>query len=169
MKEFRVTIFMQIGVVSLLVMVTLAVIISAIIGTILSQCLASLTELETAMMTGIPIADDEAYSITSIRRNLSNLRWITYWTVGSALAVLCAGVFTMIWIAERTVSRQTREIQLREGELSALNNLIQRQQPFPPLAILEEFLWTPAETIRQGAKQMNLRPSGLVLPTYPTR
>ena len=146
MKEFTVTIFMQIGVVSLLVMVTLAVIISAIIGTLLSQCLASLTELETATMTGIAIADDEAYSIASIRRDLSNLRWKTYLTVGSALAVLCAGVFTIIWLGGRTISRQTQELELRVGELSALNNLIQRQlgleknqnqrqQPFRPLEI----------------------------------
>ena len=98
MKEFTVTIFMQIGVFSLLVMVTLAVVISAIIGTRLSQCLVMLTELDTAMMTGIAIAEDEAYSIASIRRDLSNLRWTTYLAVGSALAVLCAGVFTIIWL-----------------------------------------------------------------------
>ena len=158
-----VTIYMQIGIFSFLVMVTLAVIISAIIGTHLSHDLALLAEHDTAEINGMPIADHEPHSIASIRRDLSNLRWITYLTVGSALAVLCAGVFTIIWLGGRTISRQTQELELRVGELSALNNLIQRQvgqeenenqrqQPFPPLAILEKVLWTPDEAIRQKAR-----------------
>ena len=157
MKEFTVTIFMRICVCGLLVIVILGVIISAIIGTNLSQCLAMLTELDTALMTGIPIADQEAYSITSIRRDLSNLRWITYLTVGGALAVLCAGVFTIIWLGARTISHQTQELQLRVGELSALNKLIhrqlgleknhnQRQQPFPP-----DIFLTPITHITAGS------------------
>ena len=76
-KGIRISKLMQIGVFSLLVMVPLAVIISSIIVTHLNQCLALLTELDMAMITGIPIADHEAYSITSIRIELSKLRWIT--------------------------------------------------------------------------------------------
>ena len=127
MKEFTVTIFMQIGVFSLLAMATLAVVISAIIGTHLSHDLALLAEHDTAEINGVPIADHEPHSIASIRRGVSNLQWITYLTVGGALAVLCAGVFTIIWLGGRTISRQTQELELRVGELNALNNFIQRQ------------------------------------------
>ena len=126
-KGIRISKLMQIGVFSLLVMVPLAVIISSIIVTHLNQCLALLTEFDTAMINGIPIADHEAYSITSIRTELSKLRWITYLTVGSALAVSCCGFFTIIWLGVQTISRHTQERELRVRELRALNNMIQRQ------------------------------------------
>ena len=108
-------------------MVMLAVTISTIICTYLSRDLALLSELNTATMSGMAIADHEAYSIISIRSQISDLQWITYWTVGGALALLCAGVFTIIWFGARTIMHQNRELQLRVVELSALNNMVQRQ------------------------------------------
>lgn len=145
MREFTVSIYMQIGVFSLLLMVAIAVIISSIIVTHLNSEVALLTELDTAMMRGMPIADHEAYSIPSIRSHISNLRWITYLTVGGTLAVLSVGIITMIWLGARTISHQTQEIKSRVSELSALNNLMQqhlkveenqnqRQEPFTSFA-----------------------------------
>ena len=145
MREFTVSIYMQIGVFSLLLMVAIAVVITSIIGTHLNSDIALLTEHDAAMKSGMSIADHQAYSIPSIRSHISNLRWITYLTVGGTLAVLCVGIFTMIWLGARTISHQTQEIKSRVSELSALNNLMQqhlkveenqnqRQEPFTSFA-----------------------------------
>ena len=129
----------------MLVMVTIAAIISSVIGTHLNSEVALLTEYDAALKSGMYVADDEAYSILSIRSHISNLRWITYLTVGGTLAVLCVGIFTMIWLGARIISHQAQEIKSRVSELCALNNLMQqhlkleenqnqRQEPFTSFA-----------------------------------
>ena len=126
MREFRVTVPLQIGVLSLVRMVILAVTISGVIGARLNRNVGLLEVHGAAMRAGTEIKTSDPFSIPSLQRNVSDLRWITYITTAGSVVVLYIGFLAIIRRGWRTMREQRQELERRVRELTALNALFQR-------------------------------------------
>ena len=126
MRELTVTIYMQICVLTLLIMVILAVAISVIISTRLNDNIGLLEDHGAAMMAGTEIDPSDPFSIPSMQRNVSDLRWITYIATTGSFVVLYLGFLGIIWRGSDTMREQRQELERRVQELTALNTLFQR-------------------------------------------
>ena len=126
MRELTVTIYMQICVLSLVIMVILAVAISGINAAVLGHNMELLKDHGAAMMAGKEINPSDPFSIPSMQRNVANLRWATYATTGGSFVVLYIGLLVIIWRGSDTMREQRQELKRRVQELTALNTLFQR-------------------------------------------
>ena len=117
---------MQIYVLSSVVMVILAVVISGIITTRLERNIELLEDHGAAMRAGAEIKPGDPFSILSMQRNISDLRWITYITTGGGLLVLYTGFLAIMWAGSRTIRQQRQKLERQVQELTALNSLFQR-------------------------------------------
>ncbi len=126
MREFRVTVPMQICVFSLVIMVILAVTISGVISARLNRNVGLLEVHGAAMRAGTEIKTSDPFSIPSLQRNVSDLRWITYITTGASFVVLYVGFLGIIWRGTATIRGQRQQLERRVQELTALNTLFQR-------------------------------------------
>ena len=126
MRELTVTIYMQICVLTLVIMVILAVAISVIISTRLNDNIGLLKDHGAAMMEATEIDPGDPFSIPSMQRNVSDLRWITYIATTGSFVVLYLGFLGIIWRGSDTMREQRQELERRVQELTALNTLFQR-------------------------------------------
>ena len=126
MREITVTIYMQICILSLVIMVILAVFITGINTARLNRNIELLGDHGTAMRAGTEIKSSDPFSIPSMQRNVSDLRWITYITTAGSFVVLYIGFLVIIWRGSDTMREQRQELERRVQELTALNTLVQR-------------------------------------------
>ena len=126
MKELTVTIYVQICVLTLVIMVLLAATVSWMITTHLDRNIGLLRDHGAVMMSGTRIEPSDPFSIPSLQKNVSSLRWITYTATGASFVVLYVGFLGIIWRGLATMRGQRQELELRVQELTALNALFQR-------------------------------------------
>ena len=99
---------------------------SAIITASLNRNIDLLGRHGNAMVAGKEIKHSEPYSIKNLEQNVSDLRWLTYGTIGAASVVLYIGFITIVWRGSRTLRQQGQQLELRVQELAALNKMFQR-------------------------------------------
>ena len=126
MLEFKVSGLLQIAILSLGIMIILASIVSGVITNRLDRSIGLLENNDTAVRAGVGIKPSDPFSVTSLKNGISDLKWITYGSVGSSLAIQYLGLFGIIWIVSRTIRRNRQELEQRVRELTSLNNLFQQ-------------------------------------------
>lgn len=97
MKGYRDNLLAQFSVVSLVIMVILALIVSFVFIELLER------------------AEDS--DPMDLRRQLDNLRWITLGAIGGSFVYLYATLVFMVWGGSRTITRQRVELQSANAEL----------------------------------------------------
>ena len=124
--RFRLTDLIQLVVFSFVIMALLAFFMSAIITASLNRNIDLLGRHGNAMVAGKEIKHSEPYSIKNLEQNVSDLRWLTYGTIGAASVVLYISFITIVWRGSRTLRQQGQQLELRVQELAALNKMFQR-------------------------------------------
>jgi len=107
----RNNLLIQFSVASFLIMVTLALVISVILSTRLNRNVELLEDHGAAMMAGTMINEEDLFSITSLQRDVGDLRWITIGAVGSGFAILYGSLVMIVWGGSRTIKRQQSVIE----------------------------------------------------------
>ena len=106
------------SVVSLVMMVILAVVVSMILTGKLNDTLALLTDHGATMEAGRIIKATDPFSISSLRKEVASLRWITYGAVGAGFVILYATLVSIVWRGSRTIASQRSHIESVNAELA---------------------------------------------------
>ena len=115
--HFRHNLLFQFSVLSFVVMVAMAVIISAFLTDRLDRQVGLLNDYSTAVESGIPINDADDFALPNLRKDVKNLRWITYGAVGGGFVILYGSLVTIVGGGWRTITRQRRRLESFTGGL----------------------------------------------------
>jgi light-regulated signal transduction histidine kinase (bacteriophytochrome) len=115
--HFKGNLLVQFSVVSFLITLTLAVVISTMLSGRLDHAINLLKFNNAALERGIALGQASPISIQSITREVSNLRWITYGAIGGGFVILYAGLVGIVWRGWNTIVRQGRQLQAVNAEL----------------------------------------------------
>ena len=126
MREFRVTVFIQICVLIAVAMIVLSVTISGIISARLNRNIELLQEHGAVMRSGTEIEPSDPFSIPSLQRNVSDIRRIIYFATATSFGVLYIGFLVLIWRGLTNMREQRQELERNVQELTALNRLFQQ-------------------------------------------
>ena len=118
--------FVEFATVSLLAMVALAILLSAVLTTKLSRNVELLEDHGAAMTSGTMIKPEDPYSIPSLTAHIQNVRLMVYGSVAGALALLYALLTGIVWRGWKTIVR-SREA-LSEGNHRLEETLTELQQ-----------------------------------------
>ena len=106
MRLLRENLLVQFSAVSFVVMVALAVVISAVLTTKLGQNIDNLKEHGAAMMAGQMIKPTDEFSIASLTQAVRDLQWITFGAVGTGFVVLYSALVIIVWRGWSTINQQ---------------------------------------------------------------
>ena len=115
--NFRDNLLAQFSVVTFVIMVILALIISMIMIEILNRNIELLGDYNNALVAGEPIDEGDPFSIQNLRRQVSNLKWVTLGAVGGSFLYLYATLVYMVWEGWRTIIRQRVELEAANAVL----------------------------------------------------
>ena len=121
MRRLRQNMVLQFSVVSFVIMVVLAVVISLVIHTRLDHSGELLRDHGAAMMAGTMIEESDPFSIPSLNRDIHYLQWFSDALVGGAFSALYVSLVSIVWNGWRRINRQQAELarthdELRESE-----------------------------------------------------
>ena len=106
MNVFRENMLVQFSVLSFFVMLFLAVSISFVLSHRLDNNIELLEVHGATMMAGKMIMPADPFSIPSLNKDVSNLRWLTVGMVGGGFVALYVGLVLIVWKGWRTILRQ---------------------------------------------------------------
>ena len=107
-------------------MALLAFLISGTITASLNRDIDLLARYGNVMVARKEIKSSEPYFIKNLEQNLSDLRWLTYGTIGAAFVVLYIDFITIVWRGSKILRQLGQPLEQRVQELAALNKLFQR-------------------------------------------
>jgi len=106
----------EFSVVSFVIFLGLAVGISIFLSTRLNHDMELMKAHSAAMKAGTMIKETDAFSITGLTRNVQNLQWIIYASVGGSFILLYAGL--VLW---RAIKRQKSSLASANVDLQSVN------------------------------------------------
>ena len=115
MRHITNNLLVQFSVLSFVIMIALAAIMSLILTRGPDNTIDFLREHGAAMMAGSMIKATDPYSIPSLSEDTNTLRWMTFSAVG--FAVLYLGLVIIVWRGWRTITRQQASIHRSNTEL----------------------------------------------------
>ena len=121
MKRYSGSLLVQFSVVSLVVMVMIAVLISTLLSVRLGRDIDLLRQHGATMMAGTMIKDTDVFSIPSLVRDVRNLRFMTLGAVGGGFVVLYGSLVLMVWRASRTIATQQTDLAKTNRDLEEAN------------------------------------------------
>ncbi len=95
--NFRDNLLAQFSVVTFVIMVILALIISIVMIEILNRNIELLGDYNDALIAGEPISEEDPFSVQNLSRQVSNLKWVTLGAVGGSFLYLYATLVYMVW------------------------------------------------------------------------
>ena len=122
MRHLKDNLLVQFSVTSFAIMAILAVVISTILAIRLSGDLKLLHDHGTAMMAGEMIEATDPFSISSLTRDVSNLRWTAAGAVGIGFVILYVGLVSIVWRGWRTITTQRGQLEQFNAELAGRIN-----------------------------------------------
>ena len=117
MKYLAGNLVVQFSLASFVIMAILAAVISIILTTRLGSDLELLKDHGAAMMAGEMIKATDPFSIPSLSKDVSNLRWTTVGAVGIGFVILYVGLVSIVWNGWRTITRQRGQLESVNAEL----------------------------------------------------
>jgi len=120
MKYLRENLPAQFSLLSFVIMLILALVISQALTARLSQVIGLLQQHQAAMLND-PIDERAPFSIPSLEREVRNLRWMVYGVVGGGFAVLYAGLVAIVWRGWKTILRRRGELETARDEAVEAN------------------------------------------------
>ena len=105
--------------VSFVIMVILAMIISLVLMEVLNRNVDLLQEHSAALQAGERIDPADPYSIPSLSRQVNSLKWITLGAIGGGFLYLYATLVYMVWEGWRTITKQRVVLESTNAELEA--------------------------------------------------
>ena len=109
--HFRENLLFQFSVLSLAVMVALAVIVSSFLTDRLDRHMGLLNSYTSAVTAGKTISQADPYALTNLRKDVNNLRWITYGAVAGGFVILYGSLVTIVGGGWKTITRQRRRLE----------------------------------------------------------
>ena len=106
MKLLKNNLLVQYSVVSFVVIIGLAVLLSTVLSTRLGHNIELLKEHGAAMMGGHMIKPTDPYSIPNLAKEISNLQSYSYVLVGSGFIFLYSALVFIVWHGWRTIRHQ---------------------------------------------------------------
>lgn len=125
-EKFRPPTLMQVGLLSMAILIVLASLVSGVIAGRLSHDIGLMELHDTADQVGAVVHPGDPYSITSMKNRLTDLRWITYSVLGASLAAQFLGLCAIIWFVSRIIRHQRRALEQRVRELTSLNQMFRQ-------------------------------------------
>ena len=117
MFKFKNNLLAQFSVVTFVIMVIMALVISVVLIETLNRNVDLMKEHEAALVAGETIRPSDPISITSLSRQVSNLKWITLAGIGGSFTYLYATLVGMVWEGWRTIVRQQSQLRSANAEL----------------------------------------------------
>lgn len=114
---FRDNLLIQFSVVSFVVMVILALVVSFVFVEVLNRNINLLVDHSKALEAGELIDDTDPFSIDNVSTQARNLKWITLGAIGGAFIYLYATLVYMVWEGWRTITSQRMELESANAEL----------------------------------------------------
>ena len=142
MSGFKDNLLAQFSVVTLVIMVVLAVVVSLVLFGSLSHNVSLLKEHGEAIAAGEAIKPSDPFSIPSLSRQVSNLRWITLGAIVGSFIYLYGTLVYMVWEGWKTIVWQRGQLEARIAEARELQD---RRETFVSIASHE--LRTPMTAI----------------------
>jgi len=127
--KVNVAVYVQISVLTLVIMFILAGTISWIVGSSLDHNMALLGEHGSAMMAGTAPHPSDSFSIQNMQQNVSDLQYKTYISTVGSFVAMYLGFLLIIWRGSKTLRGQRQELELRVRELTALNTARSPRRP----------------------------------------
>lgn len=128
MKQLKENLLVQFSVVSFVIMLALAVGVSTLLTTRLSHNIDLLKDHGAAMMAGTMIKPTDPFSIPSLSRDVSNLRWISFGAVGGGFVILYGGLVLIVWNGWRTIRRQQSALSTANEDLRTANERLNESE-----------------------------------------
>ena len=117
MRHFNENLLVRFSIVSFVILLVLAVVISTIVSMRLHRNVELLNDHGAAMRAGTVIQPTDAFSIPSLSKEIKSLRWMTYGVVGGGFVVLYTGLVFIVWGGWKTIQGQRRELEAVNAEL----------------------------------------------------
>ena len=119
MLKYRDNLLAQFSVVTFVIMLILALIVSVILIESLNRNVQLLTEHNSAVEAGEAIEPSDPYSIPSLRRQVNSLKWITLGAIGGSFVYLYATLVYLVWEGSRTIVKQRVQLETVNAELES--------------------------------------------------
>ena len=148
MRHLRENTVIQFSGVSFIIMASLAVLISLLLGLRLEQQANLLGEHGAAMNAGTMIPDGAPFSIPSLRQDIAGLQVVVYALTGGGFLVLYASLFPIFWRNWKRIGAQNMQLQKAYSRQAA-----DKQD-------LEQLVVQLRETREQVAREERLRALG---------
>ena len=97
MRRFKNNLLAQFSMVTFVIMVILALVISMVLIEILNRNIELLKEHNAAIMAGETIEASDPISIVSLSKQVNNIKWITLGAIGGSFLYLYATLVYMVW------------------------------------------------------------------------
>ena len=117
MKHLKENLLVQFSLASFLIIVMLAITLSAVITTQLDHNVERLQEHGAAMMAGAMINDTDPFSIPSLSTEVRILQLKTLGIIGVSFLVLYGGLVSIVWRGWGTIVKQRRELEATNATL----------------------------------------------------
>ena len=147
--RFKNNLLVQFSLVTFVIMVILALIVSFVLVESLDRNLELLTEYDRALAAGETIEPSDPFSIQGLSRQVSNLKWVTLAAIGGSFIYLYATLVYMVWEGWKTIVWQRAKLESTNVELEksvvAARELQGRREAFVSIASHE--LRTPMTAI----------------------
>ena len=147
--SFKDNLLAQFSIITLVIMVILALVLSLVLVESLDHNIDLLREHDEAIAAGKSIDSSDPLSIPKLSRQVSNLKWITLAAIGGSFFYLYATLLYMVWEGWKTIVWQRVELESTNAELeqrmSEATELQQRREAFVSIASHE--LRTPMTAI----------------------
>ena len=117
MANFKNNLLAQFSVVTFVIMVILALVTSMILIERLNRNVDLMKDHNAALVAGETINPSDPISITSLSKQVTNLKWITLAAVGGSFIYLYGTLVGIVWGGWKTIARQQGQLQSANAEL----------------------------------------------------
>ena len=126
MRQIRINLVVQFSVVSFVIIALIAAASLTILNIRLSRNVALLEDHGAAMMARTEIKPTDPFSIPSLQSDIGEVRLITTGIFAGGFVVLAVALFITVRDSWNTINRQRRQLEQRVREITALNELFQK-------------------------------------------
>lgn len=140
MANFKSNLLAQFSVVTFVIMVILALVISMVLIETLNRNVGLMKEHNVALLAGETIDPSDPISITSLSKQVGNLKWVILAAIGGSFLYLYATLVGMVWGGWRTIVWQ-------RGQLESTNAKLERR--------VAERVEQHKEALEQGRRRLD--------------
>ena len=126
MWQFRTNLVVQFFVITFVIIAIIAAASLTILNVRLGRSVELLNDHAATTRAGTEIKPTDPFSIPSLQSEIGEVRWITTGILSGGFVVLCVALFFTVRDSWNTINRQRRQLEQRILEITALNELFQK-------------------------------------------